>query len=214
MNDDDRLTTSEQRIWGSYFTGTRELAAHLDRLMRREAGMPMTYFEILGLLAESPERRMRMSELAAAALSSSSRLSHAVTAMEKSGWVSRCPAEGDRRGWLAHLTDAGQAALDAAEATHAATVRRYLFDVLTPAQVNSLAEIGGAIRESLGVVCASARAAVAAGEGEGTEAADEAGIEELDTGMDCPLDGAEAGAGVEARVEAGAGAERDGAVTG
>ncbi|MFI1385219.1 MarR family winged helix-turn-helix transcriptional regulator [Embleya sp. NPDC020886] len=183
MNDDAPLTASEQEIWRSYFTGTRELAAHLDRRMRRETGMPMTYFEILGLLAESPDRRMRMSELAAASLSSTSRVSHAVTALEKSGWVSRRPVEGDRRGWVAHLTDEGLAALGAAEPTHAATVRQYLFRVLTPAQVAALAEIGRAIQDGLGVVCASARAAAA---GEHPDA--DAEVEEIDTGMDCPLD--------------------------
>ncbi|OPC78958.1 MarR family transcriptional regulator [Embleya scabrispora] len=199
MNDDDRLTTSEHEIWRSYFTGTRELAAHLDRRMRREAGMPMTYFEILGLLAESPDRRMRMSELAAASLSSSSRLSHAVTAMEKSGWVSRGPAEGDRRGWVAHLTDAGLTALAEAEPTHAATVREHVFDALTPLQVASMAEIGRSIRDGLSGVCASARAEAAgtdvseAGAGTGAGAGVEVGVEmeEIDTGMDCPLDGSE-----------------------
>ncbi|MET7302693.1 MarR family transcriptional regulator [Embleya sp. NPDC005575] len=187
MNDDDPLTASEQEIWRSYFTGTRELAAHLDRRMRRETGMPMTYFEILGLLAESPDRRMRMSELAAASLSSTSRVSHAVTALEKSGWVSRCPVEGDRRGWIARLTEAGLAALAAAEPTHAATVRQHLFHVLTPAQVAAMAEIGRAIQDGLGVVCAGARAAAAAGEGADADA----DVEEIDTGMDCPLDGPE-----------------------
>ncbi|MFI6586847.1 MarR family winged helix-turn-helix transcriptional regulator [Embleya sp. NPDC050493] len=185
MTDDDSLTPSEQEIWQSYFTGTRELAAHLDRRMRRETGMPMTYFEILGLLAEAPDRRMRMSELAAAALSSTSRVSHAVTALEKSGWVSRCPVQGDRRGWIARLTDEGLAALAAAGPTHAATVHQHLFDVLTPTQVAALAEIGRAIQDGLGVVCASARAeAAAAVEGTGGDA----DVEEIDTGMDCPLD--------------------------
>ncbi|MFE3201981.1 MarR family transcriptional regulator [Embleya sp. NPDC059237] len=211
MNDDDRLTASERETWRSYFTGTRELAAHLDRRMRREAGMPMTYFEILGLLAESPDHRMRMSELAAASLSSSSRLSHAVTAMEKSGWVSRGPAEGDRRGWVAHLTGAGLAALAEAEPTHAATVREHVFDTLTPRQVASMAEIGRTIRDGLSGVCASARAEAAgvdgseaevgtevgAGAGSGVGAGVDVGVgigvemEEIDTGMDCPLDGAE-----------------------
>ncbi|WP_331771048.1 MarR family transcriptional regulator (plasmid) [Embleya sp. NBC_00888] len=186
MNDDDRLTTSEHEIWRSYFTGTRELAAHLDRRMRREAGMPMTYFEILGLLAESPNRSLRMSELAAASLSSTSRVSHAVTALEKSGWVSRCPVEGDRRGWVARLTDAGLTALGAAEPTHAATVRQHLFDALTPTQVAALAEIGRAIQDGLGVVCASARAAAAGVDGEDVDGRE---TEEIDTGMDCPLEG-------------------------
>jgi len=157
MND-DRLTAPERAIWWSHVTGTMELTAHLDRLMRRATGMPMTYFQILGLLAAAPGRRMRMSELAAAAGSSTSRLSHAVAALEKSEWVEREPAACDRRGWSAALTDAGLAAYEAAVGPHGTFVRRYLFDVLTPAQIQALDEIGAAIRAGLDTACTEARA--------------------------------------------------------
>lgn len=96
------------------------------------------------------------------------------------------PGRGDRRGWVARLTDAGLTALGAAEPTHAATVRQHLFDALTPTQVAALAEIGRAIQDGLGVVCASARAAAAGVDGEDVDGRE---TEEIDTGMDCPLEG-------------------------
>ena len=92
---------------------------------------------------------MRMSELAARAQSSQSRLSHAVARLEERGWVrrERCPA--DRRSYFAVLTDEGYAAIAAAAPGHVEEVRRSLFDVLTPEQVRSLDEICSAVRNTL-----------------------------------------------------------------
>jgi DNA-binding MarR family transcriptional regulator len=163
MNQEQLLTATERDVWRSHLAGTMELAAHLDRRMRREAGMPLTYFEILTVLSEAPGRRMRMTELATVSQSSTSRLSHAVTALEKSGWVTRSPAACDRRGWIAELTEDGGAALAAALAVHASIVRRHLFDVLTPDQVVALGRIGTAIRAGLAGECAAARAEEDAG---------------------------------------------------
>jgi DNA-binding MarR family transcriptional regulator len=65
------------------------------------------------------------------------------------GWVTRCSVEGDRRGTLARLTDAGWAALEEAAPGHAAEVRAVLFDALTPGQLDALEEISQALKDSL-----------------------------------------------------------------
>ena len=51
--------------------------------------MPMTYYIILAMLSEAPERTLRMTELAAIAGTSQSQLSHAATRLEESGWIER-----------------------------------------------------------------------------------------------------------------------------
>ncbi|SDN95480.1 MarR family winged helix-turn-helix transcriptional regulator [Actinacidiphila guanduensis] len=151
------LTAAEQEIWRAYMTATNEFAAHVDRQLRRDAGMPMAYYEILVRLSESPERCLRMSDLAEVSLFSRSRLSHAVSALEKNGWVVRRPADADRRGWVCELTDEGFAALAAAAPGHVSTVRAHLFDVLTAEQLDALREIGRAITAGLRTECAEAR---------------------------------------------------------
>ncbi|MYW06352.1 MarR family transcriptional regulator [Streptomyces sp. SID3343] len=163
MNGNQRLTATERDVWRAHLAGTMELAAHLDRRMRREAGMQLTYFEILSVLSEAPGRQLRMTELATVSQSSTSRLSHAVNVMEKSGWVIRRPAACDRRGWIAELTDEGRAALAAALPVHASIVQQHLFGVLTPDQVIALGRIGAAIRAGLAGECAAARAEEDAG---------------------------------------------------
>ncbi|WP_031515844.1 MarR family winged helix-turn-helix transcriptional regulator, partial [Streptomyces sp. NRRL F-5123] len=157
MDDVRWLSADEQDIWRAYLSASVTLAAHLDRQMRQEAGMPMAYYEILVRLSEAPHRRLRMSELADASLSSRSRLSHAVAALERNGWVERRPADGDRRGWVCALTSAGFDALAAAAPGHVTTVREHLFDVLTPEQLAVLRQIGQAITAGLQPACEAAR---------------------------------------------------------
>ncbi|CAG7640773.1 MarR family winged helix-turn-helix transcriptional regulator [Actinacidiphila bryophytorum] len=163
MDDVRWLSAEEQEIWRAYLSATVAFSAHIDRQMRQDSGMPMAYYEILVRLSEAPHRRLRMSELADVSLSSRSRLSHAVAALERNGWVERRPADGDRRGWVCALTEDGYAALAAAAPGHVTTVREHIFDVLTPEQLQSLRDIGEAISAGLRTECAAARAEDEAG---------------------------------------------------
>jgi DNA-binding MarR family transcriptional regulator len=173
------LSDAEQEIWRTYMTASVEFAAHIDRQLRRDSGMPMAYYEILVRLSEAPGRRLRMSELAEASQSSRSRLSHAVAALEKSDWVVRSPVDADRRGWVCELTNVGFAALAAAAPGHVTAVREHLFDVLTPTQLDALRDIGRAISGGLRKECDEAKAedaetcAAAEESGESAEECDE-----------------------------------------
>ncbi|WP_344290297.1 MarR family winged helix-turn-helix transcriptional regulator [Streptomyces synnematoformans] len=158
MTDVRWLTDDEQRIWRLFMSAVRDFNAHLDRQLRRDSGMPVAYYEILVYLSESPGRSLRMSELADLARSSRSRLSHAVAALEKAGYVSRCATDADRRGSVAQLTDAGFAVLEAAAPGHVTEVRKHLFDVLTPEQQRQLGAISGAVQDGLRPICAQALA--------------------------------------------------------
>lgn len=139
------LDAEEQRAWRAYLTATQLLQAQLDRELQRDSGIPHAYYEILVRLSESPGQVLRMSELANAAETSRSRLSHAVARLEQAGWVRRESCPTDRRGSLARLTDKGFAALVAAAPAHVEAVRRHLIDRLTPEQVQQLREISEAV---------------------------------------------------------------------
>ncbi|WP_433553358.1 MarR family winged helix-turn-helix transcriptional regulator [Micromonospora zamorensis] len=143
------LDPDEQRTWRAYLTASRVLMDTLDRELQREAGMPHAYYEILVQLSEAPGRQLRMSELAQAAGSSRSRLSHAVARLEAAGWVRRQECPTDRRGQIAVLTDEGFATLAAAAPGHVEGVRRHLFDALSPAQVDQLRRISETLAEHL-----------------------------------------------------------------
>ena len=118
------------------------LAERLERELTRQTGISNAYYGILVQLSESPERALRMSELADRCLSSRSRLSHAVSRLEERGWVRRQNCAEDGRGQLAVLTDEGFAALEAAAPVHVEGVRTHLFDQLSPEQVAAMRDIG------------------------------------------------------------------------
>ena len=139
------LSEHEQTVWRAYLAMIRMVGERLERQLQQDAGMPHTYYLILAMLSEAPQRTLRMSELAAMAGTSQSRLSHAAARLEESGWIVRRPSAADKRGSLATLTDEGFTILAATAPGHVEEVRSTLFDPLTPAQVNQLHAIATAV---------------------------------------------------------------------
>jgi DNA-binding MarR family transcriptional regulator len=143
------LNEEEQQAWRAYQAASQLLSDHLDRQLQRDSGMPHTYYMLLVWLSESEDRSMRMTELAERSKITRSRLSHAVSRLEKDGWIRREDCATDRRGQLAVLTDDGYAALRAAAPGHADAVRTAVFDRLDAGQVRRLGEIMCTIAEGL-----------------------------------------------------------------
>lgn len=143
------LEPAEMRAWLAYVAASTLLESALDRQLQRDSGIPHAYYQVLAILSDVPGRTLRMSELAEMTQSSQSRLSHAASRLERNGWIVRTPCPDDRRGTLATLTAAGRLVLEAAAPGHVRTVRRHLFDRLTPEQVQQLGDILGTVRDGL-----------------------------------------------------------------
>jgi DNA-binding MarR family transcriptional regulator len=143
------LTAEEQRAWLAWLGASELLMASLDAQLQRDAGFPHTYYAILAQLSQSPDRTLRMSDLAGFINASPSRLSHAVGKLEDRGWVTRKPSTCDKRSTLCTLTDEGFAVLVEQAPGHVGTVRKALFDALTPEQVAQLEQICNAILDGL-----------------------------------------------------------------
>jgi DNA-binding MarR family transcriptional regulator len=140
--DDTRwLNEEEQRTWRAFLEATRLLYERLETQLQRDAGMPVSYFQVLVHLSEAPGQGLRMSELAQATGSSRSRVSHAMARLEAAGWAERrsCPTDG--RGEVAVLTSQGLTALEEAAPGHVTAVRENLFDALSPSQARELGRI-------------------------------------------------------------------------
>jgi DNA-binding MarR family transcriptional regulator len=132
------LTAAEQRVWRDYLDVVRLLMERLNRQLVDESGMTLAEYEVLVQLSESPQRRMRMSEIADRVVNSRSRLTHTVNRLEQRGFVAREECEDDRRGVLCVLLDEGFDALAAAAPGHVEAVRSIVFDPLDPADVAAL----------------------------------------------------------------------------
>lgn len=134
------LTEPELDEWKAVVALMTTLPAALDSQLRSDAGLNMFEYHILVQLGESPSRMVAMTDLALLAQGSLSRVSHAVSRLEKAGWVERtaCAEAGRRTG--ARLTDAGLAKLHDAAPGHVREARRLVVDVLTAEQLTSLGE--------------------------------------------------------------------------
>ncbi|WP_031484473.1 MarR family winged helix-turn-helix transcriptional regulator [Streptomyces bicolor] len=141
------LTPEEQRAWRAYIAAAMLVEDALDRQLQQEAGMPHLYYSILATLSETPERRLRMTDLAEGLKITRSRLTYAVSRLEKDGLLRRENCRWDKRGSIATLTDEGMRVLEQAAPGHVETVRSLLFDRLTPEQVGQLEEIFTAVGE-------------------------------------------------------------------
>ncbi|GGP31774.1 MarR family transcriptional regulator [Streptomyces capoamus] len=143
------LTPEEQRAWRAYNAASRLLEDVIDRQLQQEGGMPHLFYMVLANLSEAPDRRLRMTDLAETLKITRSRLTYAVTRLERDGLVRREDCRRDRRSSLAVLTDEGMAVLERTAPGHVETVRSALFDRLTPEQVGQLAEICTGIARGL-----------------------------------------------------------------
>ncbi|HKS44885.1 MAG TPA: MarR family transcriptional regulator [Amycolatopsis sp.] len=108
-----------------------------------------SYYLILAMLSEAPDRSMTMSEVADLTRSSPSRMSHAVAKLAAKGWVRRHRRAGNARVTVATLTDAGYAALAEVAPSHVEHVRRIIFDAIAPEQVHQLRDIFRAVLANL-----------------------------------------------------------------
>ncbi|WP_217546154.1 MarR family winged helix-turn-helix transcriptional regulator [Streptomyces sp. GbtcB6] len=143
------LTPKEQRAWRAYMAATNLLEDAIDRQLQQDAGMPHLYYGILANLSEEPERKLRMTDLAQKAKITRSRLTYAVTRLEKDGLVRREDCQWDKRSSFAILTDEGMAVLERTAPGHVETVRAAVFDHLSDEQVEQLEEISSVIARAL-----------------------------------------------------------------
>ncbi|MET9482045.1 MarR family transcriptional regulator [Streptomyces sp. NPDC006638] len=135
------LTEAEQCAWRTHLDVNRLLTHQLEKDLQ-PFGLTMNDYEILVNLSESADRRMRMSDLAAATLQSKSRLSHQITRMETAGLVRRENCESDRRGLFAVLTDTGMETMQKVAPFHVDSVRKHFIDLLS---AEALAELSASL---------------------------------------------------------------------
>jgi DNA-binding MarR family transcriptional regulator len=130
MSEAKWLTKAEQSAWRSWIAVATKLPEALSKDLETQHGLTLTDYEILAHLSESPNRQLRMSELAKATLASRSKLSHQITRLETLGLVERRTCNVDGRGQFAQLTPKGFRKIQAAAKDHVASVRKHLVDVL------------------------------------------------------------------------------------
>lgn len=134
------LTADQQRSWRAWLTASVLLTDCLSRELQAQHGLTISDYDILVRLSEAPDRRMRMSDLADATLSSRSRLSHQIDRLAADGLVAREACHVDRRGAYAVLTENGMSRLERIAPDHVASVRAHLVDQLSDDELAALGQ--------------------------------------------------------------------------
>ncbi len=135
----EHLSADELAAWRGFLRVHSELTQRLDAELRAEHDLPLTSYEVLLFLNDSPEGGLRMSELADSVLLSRSGLTRLVDRLQQRGLVARADSPEDGRGCLAVITDAGREQFAAARGTHLAGVRRLFLERLSAARRRELA---------------------------------------------------------------------------
>mgnify|MGYP005856913375 CR=1 FL=1 len=135
-----QLTPDELGAWRGFLRVHAAVIRQLDRELTEAHGLPLRAYEVLLYLEDAPNRRLRMTDLAARVLLSQSGLTRLVDRLERDGFVERQRCDDDRRGLWAMLTPAGLEALRAARRTHLAGVRARF---LSRFDADELRELGG-----------------------------------------------------------------------
>jgi DNA-binding MarR family transcriptional regulator len=115
-----------------------ELTHALDAQLAREHKLPLSSYEVLLFLADAPDGRMRMSDLAESVLLSRSGLTRLVDRLEREGLLKRERCESDARGLFAEITPAGRELFDAARRTHLDGVRALFLDRFSRDELRTL----------------------------------------------------------------------------
>lgn len=143
------LGQEEEQAWLTLVSVLLTLCAALDAQLQRDAGMTFYEYTVLARLSNDPNHSVRMSDLAVLTNGSLPRLSQVVTKLEQRGLVRRRKDASDARCTFVVLTNLGLKSLERAAPAHVGSVRRLVFDPLTPTQVRQLRNVHRRIKAAM-----------------------------------------------------------------
>lgn len=135
------LDPEELEAWRGMLRAHAELTKALDVELSREHKLPLSSYEVLLHLADAPDGRMRMSELADSVLLSRSGLTRLVDRLEREGLLTRTRCKDDARGFFAQITPQGRRLFGAARRTHLEGVRNLFLSRFSRGELRTLGEL-------------------------------------------------------------------------
>ena len=127
--------------WRTFLYAHASIRRQLERELQAEQGMSMGEYELLLLLAYSPDRRQRMSEIADSMVLSRSGATRLIDRLEAQGLVARVSCDTDRRGQWAHITPDGYDRLRRAAPTHLRGIAEHFLDRIPAEDLEALGRI-------------------------------------------------------------------------
>jgi DNA-binding MarR family transcriptional regulator len=134
------LTAHDSRLapWRAFLLAHARVARRLDEELRAEHDISFAEYDALLTIARSPDRRIRMGQLAEGVLLSKSGVTRLIDRLVGDGLVERSACLADARGAEAVLTERGLSRLRAASRTHLRGISEHFLAVVDPADLESL----------------------------------------------------------------------------
>jgi DNA-binding MarR family transcriptional regulator len=126
------LSARDARLapWRAFVTAQAHVSRRLDEDLRAEHGLSLQEYVALLILAEAPDRRLRMGRLADSLTLSKSGATRLIDRLVDDGLVDRLTCSSDLRGAEASLTDAGLGRLRKAAPTHLRGIADYFLSAI------------------------------------------------------------------------------------
>jgi DNA-binding MarR family transcriptional regulator len=125
--------------WGAVLQVHAAVVPVLDKKLKAEAGMALSWYDVLLELAGAPQRKLRMSELAERVVLSRTRVSRLVDEIVAAGLVVREQNPQDGRSAYAALTDEGLRRYRAAAPVYLAGIDEHFSGKLDDAELTAVA---------------------------------------------------------------------------
>nr|WP_246256057.1 MarR family transcriptional regulator [Isoptericola halotolerans] len=139
----------EPGVWQDFILAVHLLEAALERQSQRDGGISHGQFKVLVLLSAAKDQTVGLKSLAESLRFSQSRISHALTTLERQGLVVRRPTTGGRRASEATLTNDGRRLVGRVLRAQRQEIRDALFAGLGTHGTAALGDISARIIEIL-----------------------------------------------------------------
>ncbi|MDQ3655049.1 MAG: MarR family transcriptional regulator [Chloroflexota bacterium] len=133
--------------WEAFIFAHAAVVGRIERETSRADIVSLTWYDVLVALANAPQQRLRLNELAERVVLSRSGLTRLLDRIEKAGLIRREPAPGDRRGTFAVLTREGAWAQHQTWPYYAAGIARHFSQYLSEEEKRVLATALRRVRE-------------------------------------------------------------------
>jgi DNA-binding MarR family transcriptional regulator len=127
------------RAWQALLHAHHDVTGSLEAELQEGHGLSMADYDVLVRLARSPDRALRMSDLAERVMLSPSGLTRLVDRLVARGLVHRRPDPEDGRAALASVSDEGLRVIRRAAITHLRGIRRHFTGRLTERELANVA---------------------------------------------------------------------------
>lgn len=133
--------------WGQFIMAQGALMKRVDRALAEAGQVTSETYDLLLILEDAPERRLRMCELADLANLSRSGITRAVDRLEKLGYLRRQACPNDRRSLYAVLTEEGHRAREAAWPVYRKTILETFGEAMDADEARVVAKVLSQARE-------------------------------------------------------------------